>query len=156
MINIHFLKDNNGNKQVINVLSDIAMKGKLDEGYANLTKYIAQALDYLQTIGVPKKSPKTLPFETTLADGRQLTFATILKELRHHPPLLEFRINWRGTGAFRAIFFYIDNGSTQDIYFTKATLKQEKNPPEFTLLARESEQMMRDFIKNKKGVLDND
>lgn len=116
-----------------------------DAGYANLAKYIAQALDYLEDIGVPDK--KFLPFVTEREDGLPRTFATIVKELKHHPPLLEFRVNWRGTGYFRAIFFCIEEGNQQNLYFTKSILKQEPNPPEFSSLAIESEQMLVEFCR---------
>src|SRR5699024_6527130 len=122
------------------------IKGREDSGFANLSKYIAEALAFLEEVGVPKDT-KYLPFITKNDDGDPLTFASILKELKHHPPLLEFRVNWRDTGYFRAIFFCLeDSNGNQSIFFTKAILKQESNPPEFTALAIESEKMLKDFL----------
>lgn len=87
---IHYVKDEHGQEPVFELIRSIALKGMEDEGYANLEKYIVQALDYLEDVGVPDK--KLLPFYTRRDDGRPLTFATILKELKHHPPLLEFQL----------------------------------------------------------------
>ena len=145
MTKLHYLHDQNDEQQVFNEIALIAKIGMEDKGYANLTKYIAQALDYLEYIGVPDK--KILPFVTENEDGQLLTFATIVKELKYHPPLLEFRVNWRGTGYFRAIFFCVEKNGEQNIYFTKAILKQEPNPPKFTFLATESEKMLKEFNK---------
>jgi len=146
MITIHYLEDETGEQQVITEIADIAIKGREDSGFANLSKYIAEALAFLEEVGVPKDT-KYLPFITKNDDGDPLTFASILKELKHHPPLLEFRVNWRDTGYFRAIFFCLeDSNGNQSIFFTKAILKQESNPPEFTALAIESEKMLKDFL----------
>ncbi|QQK76401.1 hypothetical protein HUG15_13085 [Salicibibacter cibarius] len=111
MPTIHYVKDENGQAPVFDLIYEIALRGMEDKGYANLAKYIAQALDYLEDVGVPEK--KFLPFYTERDNGRPLTFATILKELTHHSPLLEFRVNWRGTGYFRAIFFCVEDESEQ-------------------------------------------
>lgn len=155
MVTIHYLEDENGDQQVVQEIAKIAITGREDKGHANLSKYIAQALDFLMDVGIPKNQ-NLLPFTTTTEDGYPLTFASILKVVKYHPPLMEFRVNRREAGFFRAIFFYIeDSRGNQDIYFTKAILKQEPNPPEFTVLANLSEQMLKDFTiaKNseKKG-----
>jgi hypothetical protein len=145
MATIHFLEDKNGNQQVVSEIATIAHKAREEEPFAQLSKYIAQALDFLKDVGAPTNK-KLLPFYTQYDDGRPLTFASIVKELTYHPPLLEFRVNWDGAGYFRAIFFYeIGEDDQQDIYFTKAILKQEPNPPDFEILANESEQMLKDF-----------
>lgn len=146
MIKIHYLEDKNGEQQVVSQIAEIVIKGREDSGFANLSKYIAQALNFLKDVGVPKDK-ELLPFATKNEDGNLLTFASILKDVKYHPPLLEFRVNWRDTGYFRAIFFCIeDSEGNQEIFFTKAILKQEPNPPEFTVLAKESEQIQIDFL----------
>src|SRR5437763_15667675 len=120
MVTIEYLEDENGEQQVVSEIAAIAIKGREDSGYANLAKYIAEALDFLKDVGVPKDK-ELLPFETTNEDGNPLTFASILKDVKYHPPLLEFRVNWRNTGYFRAIFFCIeDSWGNQRIFFTKA------------------------------------
>jgi hypothetical protein len=145
MVTIEYLEDENGEQQVVSEIAAIAIKGREDAGFANLSKYIAEALEFLKEVGVPKDSA-LLPFETLNEEGHKLTFASILKHIKHHPPLLEFRVNRREAGFFRAIFFCIeDSKGNQTLYFTKALLKQEKNPPEFTALAIESEKMLRAF-----------
>lgn len=146
MINIEYLEDGNGIQQVISEIATVAYKGMEEEQFAHLSKYIAEALEFLKNVGVPQNH-RLLPFRTINEDGNPLTFASILKELKHHPPLFEFRVNWRNAGYFRAIFFCLeDEDGNQTIYFTKALLKQEKNPPEFTALAIESEKMLVDFL----------
>lgn len=151
MVNFEYLEDENGEQQVISEIASVAMKGMEEDAFRTLSELIAQGLDFLEYVGIPKDK-KHLPFTTTNEDGNPLTFATIIKELKHHPPLLEYRVNWRSAGFFRAIFFYLeDSEGNQTIYFTKALVKQEKNPPEFEILALESEQMLKDFIaKNSK------
>lgn len=150
MITINYLEDKNGEQQVAAEIIDIAIKGQSDPGHAELAKYIAEALEFLKNVGIPSRKA-LLPFTTTNADGNPLTFASILKELKGHPPLMEFRVNWRDTGYFRAIFFYLDDGQgNQNIFFTKAILKQERNPPAFNLLIIESEQMMKHFLKTNE------
>src|SRR5689334_16430414 len=146
MVTIEYLEDANGVQHVVSEIAAVVSKAREDAGFANLAKYIAEALDFLKEVGIPKDT-QFLPFETKNEDGNPLTFASILKDVKHHPPLMEFRVNWRDTGYFRAIFFCLeDSRGNQKIFFTKAILKQERNPPEFTALANESEQMLKDFI----------
>lgn len=148
MVTIEYLEDENGDQQVVSEIAAVAIKGKEDPSFAALSKYIAEALDFLKYVGVPKDT-ELLPFETTNEDGNPLTFASILKNVKYHPPLIELRVNWREAGYFRAIFFCLeDSEGNQKIFFTKALLKQEKNPPEFTVLAVESEKMLKDFFAN--------
>jgi hypothetical protein len=77
-------------------------------------------------------------FRTHLEDGRPYTII-LVKTLRHHVPLLEFRVNVREVGAFRAIFFEHQVANTQILAFAKAIIKQNTTDPEFERITLESE-----------------
>lgn len=70
---IHHVKDENGQEPVFELIRDIALKGMEDEGYANLVKYIAQALDYLEEVGVPEI--KALEFEQLIRESENIVRA---------------------------------------------------------------------------------
>ncbi len=94
-----------------------------DKDYAVLAARTAQLFDYMKDIGVPPIEKRTLYGVSSV--GNPITLVDVVKELNHHPPLMEARANWRPVGAFQAIFFYeIDEKGNQSIYFTKAIIKQ--------------------------------
>lgn len=101
---IRYIEDPIGTQFVLQLIQQIARNAHQEESYRRLAGYIAQALEYLEYTGVP--FPPELMFQTTDVDDpiRPLTFH-LLKKLKRHPPLLEFRVNQRPL-AFRAIFFY--------------------------------------------------
>lgn len=149
-ITIEFLKDDEGNQQVVDLIHDIATKAESDEEYKEITKRIAQVFYYLQTVGVPSKHKRTITAKSK--DGYDITLADIVKELTYHKPLLETRINWRPVGAFRAIFFYEqDIKGNQVLYFTKAVIKHDDYSKDFESIVIESEHMMNEFYTNKEG-----
>lgn len=102
---IKLVQNADGSKQVQEVIREVIHKanteGEYQEKYQDLAKYIAQAFDYLRTIGVPNPPSLFFTSEDVRNPGRILTFQ-LLKTLRT-PPLLEFRVNWQPE-AFRAIF----------------------------------------------------
>lgn len=89
---------------MLQLITQIAQRAKSgDEQGKRLSKFIAQALGQLEDIGVP--NPPSLIFETVdVTDKTRVLTFNLLKELKFHPPLLEFRVNQRPE-AFRAIFF---------------------------------------------------
>jgi hypothetical protein len=146
MIEIEFLPDEHGNQQVIDLITSIANRAMEDEDYAELAARIAQLLDYMKAIGVPPIEKRTLYGISSV--GNPITLVDVVKELNHHPPLMEARANWRPIGAFRAIFFYeINDKGNQSIYFTKAVIKQATYSRDFEHAISASEKMMVEFFK---------
>ncbi|QQK80275.1 hypothetical protein HUG20_10475 [Salicibibacter cibi] len=59
-----------------------------------------------------------------------------------------------GTLFLLEIFFCVEDESEQILYFTRAILKQEKNPPEFERLIQESEQIVLMYtMKTRLSIL---
>lgn len=146
MITIQFLKDSNGDYQVADLLKNIVTKSSTDDNYGELAARIYQVLDILKDYGVPHKDLRT-HFGQSLK-GNPITLKEIVKELRDYPPLLELKVNWKPIGAFRALFFYInDNAGNQTIYFTKAVIKQDTFDPYFETAAQESLKIMQVFLQ---------
>ena len=149
MITINFLRDENGYEQVADFIDDLGAKALDDEvenshAYAEMASRIYFVLDYMRDIGVPPEHLRTLT--TKSLEGYNITLSTIVKELKGHPPLLEFRISTKELGAFRAIFFYInDDDGNQHIYFTKAVIKKQKESQEFENSVVESKRMLEKF-----------
>lgn len=146
MVEIEFLADEHGNQQVIDLITSIADRAMTDKDYAELAARIAQLLDYMKDIGVPPIEKRTL-YGISSA-GNPITLVDVVKELNHHPPLMEARASWRPVGAFRAIFFYeMDDKGNQTIYFTKAVIKQATYSRDFEHAISASEKMMVEFFK---------
>lgn len=149
MATIKFLEDKNGKYQVADLIKEIGdeakRNGELSNEYAEISARIYQVMMRLRNTGVPPKHLRTL-FGKSLS-GNPITLTEIVKELDNHPPLLEIRVNWPPVGAFRAIFFYInDSNNIQTIYFTKAVIKPDTYSEAFEVAAKESERIMKEFI----------
>lgn len=125
-------------------------EGPYQHKYQDLAKYIAQAFDYLKTIGVPNPPSLLFSLEDDRIPGRILTFQ-LLKTLRT-PPLLEFRVNWQPE-AFRAIFFCDEHHGEQVLFFVRALLKSEKNPPDLQLAIDETQMIYLDYLADPEKYL---
>lgn len=146
MITIEYLYDKNDRQQFIDCINDIVIKAQTEPQYGEMAGRIAQVLDYIEDIGIPPHHLRTIT--GTSIKGDIITLTDVVKELKDHPPLLEFRVNWKPIGAFRAIFFYAqDTEGNQTIYFTKAVIKQHTYSQDFENAVRESEEMLREFCK---------
>lgn len=121
---LEFLEDHNGNQQAlefIDRLADIAME---DVKVQDLIHRITQMLELLERVGVPPIGSRD--FQLQKLDGSPFMLAPVVKDLIHHRPLYEARINYNRDYAFRLIFFYgIDENGEEVIYFTKAVLKDD-------------------------------
>lgn len=102
-ISLKYLVDKDGNQQVLDLIYDIAQKAKNEKDYKEIAMRIAQVFVYLKEIGVPPEHLRTIHARSS--DGFEITLVDVVKDLTHHRPLLETRINWPPVGAFRAIFF---------------------------------------------------
>lgn len=76
-----------------------------------------------------------------------------MKELVDHPPLLEFRVNWRGAGAFRTVFFVHQYEDVQFLIFVSATIKTATHSAEFEQLVHESEIFHKKFIQSPENYI---
>lgn len=138
---IEFYADpDTGEKQVLDIIRQLAVKD--DPEKLQLYKLILRGLDFLRNYGLQESFKRY--FQTHLEDGRPYTIM-LVKRLRNHVPLLEFRVNWKGLGAFRACFFehYIDG--IQVLVFTRAVIKQNTYDAEFERIAAQSEQDFKNY-----------
>jgi sulfatase maturation enzyme AslB (radical SAM superfamily) len=143
---IEFLPDQSGKKQVLDLLLDLQEKARFDHGYEQLFARIMRGLEFLEQHGVTKDKV-VLQF-----DGAPYTLQ-LVKELKHHVPLCEFRVNWRGTGAFRAIFLVSEYEGKELLMFARAMVKQERSDAGFELLIHESKQILAEYLQIPENQL---
>ncbi|MBA2942809.1 hypothetical protein HZF08_31545 [Paenibacillus sp. CGMCC 1.16610] len=153
---IIFAKDSSGSVPVEDGIIQIASLGISGEKkYQELSKYIAQALDYLKNIEIPKLDKEYLLRWDTHDindESRPLSFKIVLKatSVTH---VYEFRINWEEL-YYRALFFVYDQTAKRQFkIFTKSLLKAEKNPPELQKAINETQQIAIDFFQNPSHFL---
>jgi hypothetical protein len=87
-------------------------------------------------------------FTTLLEDGSPYTIK-LVKDLIDHPPLIEFRINWRKVGAFRSVCAEI-NG---ELIFFSAVVKQDIQSEGFNIIVAEAERLLPSVIANIKDYV---
>jgi hypothetical protein len=142
---IWFLKDEEGKAQVKLCLQELIQRAKADPLFTQLVELIFQAIEFVEKRGMIHSMTE---FFTTSLEGNSLYSIRVIKELRDHPPLLEFRVNWRGAGAFRAICFEYSLENVQMLVFTQATLKARTYSEEFVQLIKKSEEQYIAFMKS--------
>lgn len=147
-IYIEYLEGKDGNQQVVDMISEIITESESTDAdnkdYDQLRQRITHGLYYIGEVGITKEKLEEVIGHTD--EGHVFTLTRLVKPLINHPPLYEFRVNWRPIGAFRAIFFYEeDTKGDQHIYFTKAVIKSHTFSQEFEDIVAESEIMLRDF-----------
>lgn len=123
-----FLEDEDGCSQVIETINFLREEAMGNPDNEQLSLFVLAAMNFLETLGIPLAL--TVFFTTTRRDGRPYTIR-VVKELVNHPPLLEFRVNWRGAGAFRALFFVYKVDDIQFLVFVRATIKLTTYSAEF-------------------------
>ncbi|ALP38010.1 hypothetical protein ASL14_19270 [Paenibacillus sp. IHB B 3084] len=147
---IWFLKDEEENVPVKLCLQQLIRRAETDAIFAQLVELIFQALEFLEKWGILHS---TNEFFITPISGNSLYSIRIVKELRNHPPLLEFRVNWRGAGAFRAVFFKYHFKDIQVLVFTQATIKTHTFSQEFEKLIKKSEVQYIAFMKSPEKYI---
>ncbi|BFH18192.1 hypothetical protein J6TS7_29380 [Paenibacillus dendritiformis] len=144
---IEFYEDpNTGEKQVLDIIRKLAIKNDPDN--LQLYKLILRGLEFLRQHGLQESFKRY--FQTHLEDGRPYTIM-LVKRLRNHVPLLEFRVNWKGLGAFRACFFEDNIDGLQLLVFTRAVIKQNTYDAEFERIAAQSEEDYRNYHLDPVG-----
>lgn len=83
MITIEYLYDKNDRQQFIDCLNDIVLKAQTESQYGEMAGRIAQALDYIEDIGIPPSHLRTITGISTKGDT--ITLTDIVKELKDHP-----------------------------------------------------------------------
>lgn len=131
---IEFMRDpQTGSRPVLDLIQQIGREARTNTDSLQLYKLIVRGLEYVEVHGVQAASTKH--FVTAREDGIPYTIM-LVKMLERHTPLLEFRVNWKQTGAFRAVFFthWMDN--QQLLIMARAALKQKTYDPEFERIVR--------------------
>ncbi|MEN1990846.1 hypothetical protein [Paenibacillus hubeiensis] len=146
---IEFIKLPDGTQPVLWLLNDIRQKATSDPDMMQMLKLIANGLVFLKNHGMPLA--KQQYFVDELEDGRPYTIR-LIKELRDHVPLFEFRVNWK-SGAFRLIFFEYIHGNVQILVMTKAVIKYETYSEEFEKIADESDRLYAAFTRNPEQYI---
>lgn len=124
MATLEFLEDDNGKQQAYDFIVRLAEIAMEDEKVQDLVHRISQMLALLESVGVPPIGSRD--FQLQKLDGSPFMLAPVVKDLRHHKPLYEARINYNRDYALRMIFFYgFDEDGEEVIYFTRAILKDD-------------------------------
>ncbi|WP_229525458.1 hypothetical protein [Paenibacillus farraposensis] len=144
------MKDEEENVPVKLCLQQLVRRAETDAIFAQLVELIFQALEVLEKWGIFHSMNE---FFTTPISGNSLYSIRIVKELRNHPPLLEFRVNWRGAGAFRAVFFEYHFNDIQVLVFTQATIKTHTFSQEFEKLIKKSEAQYIAFMESPEKYI---
>ncbi|QQZ58926.1 hypothetical protein JI735_19545 [Paenibacillus sonchi] len=145
-----FLEDENGCSQVLETIKSLGEEAGGSPEKGQLSLYVLSALDFLESIGLPLAL--TVFFTTKRKDGGLYTIR-VVKELVNHPPLLEFRVNWRGAGAFRALFFAYEIKDIQFLVFVRATIKLATYSPEFEKIIKVTKSVYSTFIQSPEKYI---
>lgn len=149
--NIHFLPNLvTGTKPVMTLIQQLLEEGKSDPEVFQLYLLIIRGIDFLRRHGL-QESFKTY-FMTQREDGRPYTIM-LVKELEQHVPLVEFRINWRGVGAFRAVFFEYEDEGEAVLIFVNAVMKKQTYDQTFEAMVEEVESIFTDFQQDPEKYL---
>ncbi|MEB8638241.1 hypothetical protein P4H32_31905 [Bacillus cereus] len=148
---IEFLYDPQLQTQpVLDLIHQIEANAESDPGMMQLYKFIIRGLEFLERHGIPHVIHHY--FTGIREDGRPYTIKMV-KQLRNHVPLMEFRVNWEGTGAFRAVFFEYQHEGKQILIFPRAVVKQSTYDPDFERIAREAEAIYHDFMTDQEKYI---
>jgi hypothetical protein len=154
---IEFLRNKNGTQPTLTVIHQLIKDAATSPDAYQLLKFVQRGLEFLEFHGLPASIHKY--FTTQREDGKPYTIA-IAKNLKYHPPLMEFRVNWEqaNAGAFRAIFFEYQFKQYQILVFTHAVIKKQTTSAEFEAAIAATEALMPDFYRqpekyiNRQGV----
>ncbi|MFP4976857.1 hypothetical protein ACE6ED_15740 [Paenibacillus sp. CN-4] len=124
-------------------LDQLVKEAKTDAIKLQLLLFITRGFEFLEKYSL-QHAFKTY-FETHREDGVPYTIK-LVKNLERHVPLIEFRINWRGIGAFRAIFFEHVVGDNQILFFINCVVKPETKDPAFERAAKDAEMVYQHFL----------
>jgi len=148
---IEFLKNPADQKKpVLELIQQIQQDSKTDSASLQMFKFIMRGLEFVERHGIPLA--KQYYFTDLKEDGKPYTIQ-LIKELRDHVPMLEFRINWQGLGAFRSVFFEYCIGDNQILVFARAIVKQATYSADFEQIVLETEQLYPDFLQNPEKYI---
>ncbi|MDN4617648.1 hypothetical protein QCD85_06030 [Paenibacillus sp. PsM32] len=147
---IWFFKDQQGKIAVQDCIQELIRQSEYNDDLEHLVALILKGLQFLRTYGIPYAIHE---FFSTLRDDGSIYSIRIVKELKYHPPLLEFRVNWRGAGAFRAVFFEYRLEDTQLLVFTQALVKNQTHSLDFERIVAISRAQYRSFINSPEKYM---
>lgn len=147
---IWFLKDEEERVPVKLCLHQLIRRAETNATFTQYVELIFQALEFLEKWGIPHSMNE---FFTTPISGDSLYSIRIVKELRNHLPLLEFRVNWRGAGAFRAVFFEYHLDDIQVLVFAQAIVKTHTFSQEFERIIKKSKAQYIAFMKSPEKYI---
>ncbi|MBT2293120.1 hypothetical protein J7E73_29205 [Paenibacillus albidus] len=141
---IEFVADpTTGEQPVLEFIRQLAVEGRNDPDKMQLYKLIIRGLDFLKRYGLQESFKKY--FETHSEDGKPYTIM-LVKPLRNHVPLIEFRVNWKAAGAFRAVFFEHQIDDTRILLFVQSVVKQTTHDLKFERIVQETETVHSNFL----------
>jgi len=149
---IEFVRDEFGQQPVLNHLNALkALSAANDPDATWIMQRISRALKFVALHGIPSAIQPV--FSDTDDAGNPFTLAQPVKQLIHHRPILELRVNKQGYGAFRALFFPYEHLGQQILVFTRSVLKSGTSDPAFDLAVAETEAIIPDFMINPKKYI---
>ncbi|MNB91618.1 hypothetical protein D3C75_387010 [compost metagenome] len=147
---IWFAKNEKGVSQVEEYMKQMITDAKNNLAQKQLVDLVMQALEYLGEWGIPYSQNE---FFVADLNNNSLYSIKLVKELKDHPPLLEFRVNWRGAGAFRAVFFEYRQDMTQILIFVEAIVKESTFSLQFEEMVLRCEQYYDAFMKSPEKYI---
>lgn len=150
MNKIEFLKDDQGNQQVLQFLNTLSERTQTDANSFQLLHLVARGFEALTIYGITQAVKRYITLERE--DGKPYTIS-LVKPLKFHRPLLEFRINWEGIGALRIIFFEYCHLNITIYVMLKAVLKETTSDPDFEVAASECEILYHAFLANPEKYI---
>jgi len=149
---IEFAQNEHGQKPVLDHLNALVALARARNADALwILPRIRRALGFVQRHGVPGSVGQNL---SEVDDwGIPFTLAQPVKTLDFHPPIHELRVNRKGYGAFRALFFPYDHRGDQYLVFTQSVLKSDTSDPAFDAAVSATEAFLPEFLKDPRKYI---
>lgn len=139
-----------GSSPVLALMNQLEMEGQINSDALQVYRLIVRGFEFLEIYGLDYSLKNFL--NGILEDGRPYTIR-LVKMLRDHVPLVEFRVNWNGIGAFRAVFFEYVRNELQILVFPRAIIKQATYDPEFERIVVEAKTIYDDFLQSPEKYI---
>jgi hypothetical protein len=150
MNKIEFYKNPDGTQPVKTFLSFLQKKGAKDAGWKQFYMLVLRGMIFLQDYGVNHAKSQTALLQREDGDPYSIL---LVKDLIGYVPLLEFRINWKGTGAARILFIEYSHEGYSYFVLMRAIVKQKTTDPAFEALRDEAFQLIPDFLKDPQKYI---
>jgi hypothetical protein len=142
---IEFARNEHGQQPVLDHLYELkALSEAKDLDATWMLQRITRAFRFISFHGIPNAIQPS--YSDTDDAGIPFTLAQPVKELIHHRPIFELRVNRQGYGAYRALFFPFDHQGQQILVFTRSVLKSTRSCAEFDQAITMTQEMIPSFI----------